>query len=137
MQQRWFAVAVAIALLGLGASAAEKAPENYVKAMKDLGGFAAGIDKAISAEDFDTVATLAVQAREAFAVTETYWKEKNDSEAAAQALEGYKSAADLNVVAGFKNKDGVVYSAMEVKNSCGACHTKHRDQQSDGTSLIK
>ena len=50
MQQRWFAVAVAVALFGLGASAAEKAPDTYVKAMKDLGGFAARLGLKLDAE---------------------------------------------------------------------------------------
>lgn len=138
MKQTGFAALVAAAVVALVTvgHAAEKAPADYEKAMKDLGAFAAGIDKAVDAEDFDTVTKLAISARKAFEVTQTYWTEKS-KEAAEQALAGYKSAADLEVVSGFKNKEGAQFSAGEVKNSCGACHQAHRDRAPDGSFQIK
>lgn len=138
MKQTVFAALVAAAMVGLVTVgyAAEKAPADYEQAMKDLGAFAAGIDRAVEAEDFDTVTRLAVSARKAFEVTQTYWTEKS-KDAAEQALSGYKSAADLEVVAGFKNKEGAVFSAGEVKASCGACHQAHRDKAPDGSFQIK
>ena len=42
--------------LGVVVSGAEKPPENYQQAMKNLGAFAQGISKAVSAEDYDAIA---------------------------------------------------------------------------------
>ena len=135
-RREWGAVLFVASLLGLGIDAAEKPPVDYQNAMKDLGAFSAGIDRAIAGEDYDTIAKLAVSAREAFLVAEMYWMGKSD-EAKEMAQAGGKSAADLNVVAGIRSKEGVEYSASEVKGSCAACHTAHREPQPDGSFLIK
>jgi mono/diheme cytochrome c family protein len=135
-RQKWFAVLLVAGMIGLVVEAAEKPTAEYQKAMKDLGAFAAGIDKAITAEDYETIQKLAVSAREAFAVAEAYWTGRSE-EAKQWAGAGGKSAADLNVVAGFKSKEGVEFSASEVKGSCAACHTAHREAQPDGSFLIK
>lgn len=117
--------------------AADKPPESYQAAMKTLAAFMQGIDKAVAAEDYPAVEKLAMSARDAFEVTEKYWRGRKDDTTADLALGGYKSAADLQVVAGIKDKEGAAFSAGEVKAACGTCHMGHREAQPDGTFLIK
>lgn len=131
-----FTALVAVWMSGI-ARAADKPPESYQAAMKSLAAFMQGIDKAVAAEDYAAIDKLAVSAREAFEVTEKYWRARKDDATAELALSGYKSAADLQVVAGIKDKDGAAFSAGEVKGACGGCHMAHREAQPDGSFLIK
>jgi cytochrome c556 len=124
--------------LGLAVFAAEKPPADYQKAMKDLGAFASGIDKAINDEDYETVTKLALSAADAFAVAEKYWNDKKDEKAAQMASTGGKAAADLNVVSTtFKSKEGAAYSAKAVTETCEGCHSLHRQALGDGSFEIK
>lgn len=135
-RQRLCVVLLVASLLGLVVRAAEKPPENYQRAMQTLGVFAGAIDKAIAAEDYAAVTKLAVPAREAFVVTESYWTGKSsDAKQIAQAAG--KAMADLVTAAGLTSREGVEYSAAEVKSSCAACHMAHRESQPDGSFLIK
>ena len=135
-QQRWFVVLVIASMVGLVVQAAEKPPEDYQKAMKDLGAFSANIDKAVASEDFETVGKLALSARTAFEVVEAYWKGKAE-DAFELASTGNKQAFDLMAVATQKSKEGAEYSTSEIKATCGACHMAHREAQPDGSFLIK
>lgn len=134
--RQWFVVCLGVAVAGLVAVAAEKPSDDYRKAMQALGTFTAGIDKVVAAEDWDTIARMAESARDAFEVTEKYWDGKN-ADAKDLALSGAKQSQDLVAVAGQKSKEGAEYSASEIKATCGACHTAHREAQPDGTFLIK
>ncbi|MEQ1757098.1 MAG: hypothetical protein ABL986_02185 [Vicinamibacterales bacterium] len=135
-QQQWFAVLLGVAVLGLVASAAEKPPADYQKAMKDLGAFTASIDKAVAAEDWDAIAMQAASAREAFVVAQKYWDGKN-TDAKELAGTGTKQTQDLIAVAGQKSKEGAEFSVGEIKAVCANCHMAHRDAQPDGSFLIK
>jgi hypothetical protein len=131
-----FVVSSAAVLLGLVAIAAEKPPAPYQKAMKDLGAFAADLDTAVMAQDYDAVFRLADNARNNFNVAEKFWAPR-DPEAAKLAQTGAKAAADLVVMAGIKSQEGVAYAAMEAKAVCTTCHTAHRQELPDGTFEIK
>lgn len=134
--QSWVIAGFVAGAFGLVAAAAEKPPEDYKKAMQDLGAFAQGIDKAVSDENYDSVATLAKSARDAFGVAEKYWTGKS-TEAADLAQKGGKAAADLFVMAGIKNQEGAAYSAKEAREGCMTCHQAHRERLEDGSFEIK
>jgi hypothetical protein len=135
-QQIGFTVLLVVSVFGFVAVAAEKAPDDYQKAMKDLGVFSAGIDKAVAAEDWDTIAMMAASAREAFAVAQKYWDGKN-ADAKDLAQTGTKQSQDLISVAGQKSKEGAEFSTSEIKALCANCHMAHRERQPDGSFLIK
>ncbi len=135
-QCRWITVLVLASTIGFVVEAAEKPPATYQNAMKDLGGFAADIDKAIAAEDYDRIGKLAASAREDFVLVEKYWTDRSE-EAKELARNGGKQATDLEVMAGQKSKEGAEFAAAEVKSVCGTCHSSHREQQPDGSFLIK
>ena len=137
---KYWNVCVVPALLGafgLVVFAAEKPPENYQQAMKNLGAFAQGISKAASAEDYDATTKYANSAKDAFGIVEAYWSKKSDAAAVKMAQDGGKAAADLVVVTGLKSKEGMEYSAKIITDLCMGCHAAHRERAADGTFQIK
>jgi hypothetical protein len=124
------------AVFGLQVRAADKPPADYQKAMKDLGAFAQGIDKAVMADDFDAVAKYATAVQADFELVEKYWTGKA-KDAVEIAQNGGKAAADLGVVAGLKSHEGIVYSAKQITDLCATCHMAHRETMPDGTFQIK
>jgi hypothetical protein len=134
--QRLFWVLVAAAAFGLVSAAAEKPPANYQQAMKDLGNFAGKIDAEVKAENYAEVAAWAGTARQAFTVTESYWRSR-DPTAADLAQKGVSAAADLVVMAGIKNAEGIAFAVSEVRSTCMECHAAHRERLPDGTFEIK
>jgi hypothetical protein len=122
--------------LGYNLFAADKPPADYQKAMKDLGTFSQAIDKAVAAENYDEIATLAKGALSDFQVAGMYWKTKAP-DAAKAATAGEKAANDLVVMAGLKSKEGAEYSAKEVTSVCMGCHDVHRQALPDGSFEIK
>jgi cytochrome c556 len=130
-------VRIVLVAVGVVVSAAEKPPENYQQAMKDLGSFAQGISKAVSAEDYDAVAKYSASAKEAFGIVEAYWSKNADPAAVKSAQDGVKAAADLGVTANLKSKEGAEYAAKGIMDLCMGCHTTHREKAADGTFQIK
>jgi hypothetical protein len=137
MRHRAVVVALVLGVFGLAVSGAEKPPENYQKAMKDLGAFAQGIGKAISDQDYDAVSKYAASAEAAFVVAGAFWTTKGDADAAKTAQTGEKAAGDLAVVAGLKSAEGAAYSAKGVTDVCAGCHAAHRETMPDGSFQIK
>jgi cytochrome c556 len=133
---RLFALLLALAASGFVIVAAEKPPADYQAAMKELGTFAAGIDAAVKTEDYDAIVASATKARDAFAVTENYWKGK-DAEAVGLARRGWNASSDLIVMSGIKNQEGVAFAATEARSTCMECHATHRERLADGTFEIK
>jgi hypothetical protein len=121
---------------GLALMAAETPSDQYSKAMKDIGAAAQSLNKAVPAEDFDTVAKNAAAIIEAFPVVEKYWTGKAE-DAVRVVRTATKAAADLRVAAGLKSSEGVAYSAKELADACMQCHTAHRERLPDGTFQIK
>ena len=135
-QQSLFVVLCVVGVFGFAVVAAEKPPENYQKAMKDLAAFNQGIDKAVMAEDYETATKLAASAQAAFGVAEQFWASRA-AEAATASQTGAKAAADLAVAAGLRSQEGAAYAVKGVKAVCAPCHTAHREKMPDGTWGIK
>lgn len=137
-RQKLFVVLFVAGVVGFGLSVAanEKPSDEYKKAMRDLAAFNMGIEKAIMAEDYDTVQKLAASAKAAFGVTENYWASRN-ADATKLAQTGGKAAADLDVAAGLKSADGANYAMKGVREVCAPCHMARRERLADGTFEIK
>ena len=116
--------------------AADKPPDDYSKAMKEIGAAAQSLSKAVPAEDFDTVSKNAATIIDAFPVVEKYWTGKAE-DALRVVRTATKAAADLRVAAGLKSGEGIAYSAKELTDACMQCHTAHRERLPDGTFQIK
>lgn len=124
-----------VGVCGLVLGAGEKAPDDYTKAMKDLGAAVQGVGKA--GEDFDAVAKFAVSAKAAFEVAEKYWTAKRVDDAVLAAQNGAKAAADLGVAANLKSAEGIEAAAKDMAAVCMSCHTAHRERLPDGSFQIK
>ena len=132
----WLALATAAAF-GLVVMASEKAPDSYVKNMKDTNAAAQSLRKSVEAKDYDAVAKDAATLKELFASTEEFWTKRNTEDAVTAAKAGMKAATDLETAA--KSKDGaaVADAAKAVNATCKTCHDAHRERLPDGTSEIK
>ena len=130
-------VPVLLAVLGVTVFGADKAPQNYQDAMKDLGAFAQAVPKAVEAEDYDAITKFANSAKSAFGIIEEYWSKKTDPAAVKSAQDGIKAAADLGVTANLKSKEGAEYSAKIITETCMGCHAAHREKAADGTFQIR
>ena len=137
MRNRWtIATCSFVALFGWSVATAEKPPENFQKAMKDIGGSLQAANKAIQAEDLQAVADNAGKIVEAFTVVEKYWIGKADDAVKASQIAS-KAASDMRVAATLMSADGVVFSNKELTDTCAPCHTAHREKMPDGTFMIK
>jgi len=123
-------------MFAVGVMTAEKPSDQYSKAMKDIDAAMQSLNKAIQAEDFDTVSKNAASMVDAFPVVEKYWAGKAQ-DAATLVQKAEKVAADLGVAAGLKSGEGVAYSAKELTDICMQCHTAHRNRLPDGSFEIK
>jgi hypothetical protein len=131
------AAALAVAVL----SAAEKPPDDYVKAMKDLARFAQAMMKPDADVDFAQAKEFVPIVRDAFGVVERYWLDRNQAgeyfTEVNTAIDAIKIASDMGVAANLQSPEGVSVSAKDILTRCQPCHDKHREKTADGGYLIK
>ena len=136
-----FVVVGVMAIRGLVVLAADKPPEDYQKAMKDLANFAQNMSKPEAAEDFEATKPYVPLVRDAFGVVERYWTDRNGAgeyfPEITTAQEGTKAASDMGVAAALKSSEGIAASVKDILSKCQPCHDKHREKAPDGTFLIK
>jgi cytochrome c556 len=132
----WLALGV-VAALGLAVVASEKAPDSYVKNMKDTNAASQSLRKNVEAKDYDAVAKDAATLKGLFSSTEEFWTKRNADDAVAAAKAGVKSATDLETAAKGKDAAAVADAAKAVNATCKTCHDAHRERLPDGTSEIK
>jgi cytochrome c556 len=135
-QSAWLALGAAV-LCGAALMASEKAPDTYVRNMKDTNAANNSIRKAVEAKDYDTVAKEAATLKTLFSSTEEFWAKRNTEDAVTSAKAAGKAAGDLETAAKAKNAEGVADAAKAVNAQCKTCHDAHRERLPDGTSEIK
>ncbi len=137
MQKRLgLAVCGFVGVFVLAVFTAEKPPEDYVKAMKDVAAGVQASNKALQDQDFEAVSKNAASMIDALAIVEKYWTGKSE-ETLKVARTAAKAASDMRVAAGLMSAEGVAYSAKELSATCATCHTAHREKMADGTYGIK
>jgi cytochrome c556 len=132
----WLALGAA-AILGVAVMAGEKAPDTYVKNMKETNAAAQSLRKDVEAKNYEAVAKDAATLKTLFSSTEEFWAKRNADDAIAAAKAGSKAAGDLETAAKAKNDAGVADAAKAVQATCKTCHDAHRERLPDGTSEIK
>ena len=135
-KQGWLALG-ALAVFGLTVIASEKAPESYVKNMKDTNAEAAELRKSVEVKNYDAAAQHAATLKTLFANTLTFWESRKTDDAVGFAKAGIKAATDLEAAAKAKNEEGVAASAKALSATCKSCHDAHRERLPDGSSEIK
>jgi hypothetical protein len=127
----------AAAIFGVVVMAGEKAPDSYVKNMKDTNAAAQSLRKSVEAKDYEAVSKDAATLKTLFGSTEEFWTKRNAEDAVAAAKAGVKAATDLETAAKAKNEAGVADAAKTLQGTCKTCHDAHRERLPDGTSEIK
>jgi len=127
----------AAAIFGVVVMAGEKAPDSYVKNMKDTNAAAQSLRKTVEAKDYEAVAKDAATLKTLFSNTEEFWTKRNAEDAVTTAKAGIKAATDLEAAAKAKNEAGVADAAKALQGTCKTCHDAHRERLPDGTSEIK
>ncbi len=128
--------AALVAMLGLTLHAADAPPDDFVKAMKDAAAFAQEMTKPEAEFDFTTAKRYVPIVRDAFAVVERYWLDRNQSGAyfkdIALAEEMIKLASDMGVAANLQSAEGVKASVRDLTSRCAVCHDLRREKGPDG-----
>jgi cytochrome c556 len=132
----WVVAMVFVGAFGFVATGAEKPPDDYVKAMKDISAAAAALGK-VEPTDFAGAAKLGQTVKTSMTVAQTYWRNKGVADALEQANAAIKAIDDLGVAAGMSSTDGVEAAVKDLRATCAACHTAHRERMPDGTYMIK
>ena len=132
----WLTLGAAV-IFGVAVMAGEKAPDSYVKNMKDTNAAAQSLRKNVEAKDYEGVSKDAATLKTLFGNTEEFWTKRNADDAVAAAKAGEKAAADLETAAKAKNEAGVAEASKTLQGACKTCHDAHRERLPDGTSEIK
>ena len=134
-----WAVLCAAGVLGLCVvtAAREKAPEEYMKAMKDINAANGALRKDVMAKDYDAIAKDAAALKAPLEAGAKFWAAKKVDDATKWANDDLKAAADLEAAAKAKNDDGIAAASKAIGGSCTTCHTAHRTKNADGTYEIK
>lgn len=132
----WLALGAAAAF-GLAVMASEKAPDSYIKNMKDTNAANNSLRKSVEAKDYDAIAKDAATLKELFSTTEEFWTKRNTEDAVTAAKAAVKASTDLGTAAKAKDGAAVADAAKAVNAQCKTCHDAHRERLPDGTSEIK
>ena len=133
-------VGALVAVCGFTLSAADAPPEDFAKAMKDVAAFVQEMGKPQAEMDFAKARQYVPTVRDAFAVVERYWLDRNqagkyfkDIELAEEMI---KLASDMGVAANLQNAEGVRWAVQTLGERCQVCHAVRREKGPDGF-LIK
>ena len=127
----------AAAVLGVVVMAGEKAPDSYIKNMKDTNAAAQSLRKSVEAKDYAAIEKDAATLKTLFSSTEEFWTNRKADDAVAAAKTGVKAATDLEAAAKAKNEADVTAANKTLQGTCKTCHDAHRERLPDGTSEIK
>lgn len=116
---------------------AGKAPDSYVKAMKDLQAAQTAVRTHAGARDYDATAADAATLRTLFGAAGAFWQPRNAADAMGFVNTGLKAADDLAAAAKSSNDQGIVAAWRALGTTCTGCHDAHRDRQADGTFTVK
>jgi len=133
------ATACMAVVLGLGiVSAFEKAPEDYVKAMKGINAANQQVRAHVTAKDYAGLEADAAALKPFAEVTAKFWNDKKTDDAIKMSADFSKAVADLATAAKAKNDDGIAAASKAIGGSCQGCHMAHRSPRAaDGTYEIK
>jgi len=118
-------------------AAREKAPDAYVKAMKDINAANMALRGHVTAKDYEAIAKDAAAFKDPLEAGAKFWEARKDAEAAGWARAALKAAGELEAAAKAKNDEAIATSSRAVSGSCRTCHMAHRQQNPDGSYEIK
>lgn len=131
---------VLVATGGLTLRAADKPPADFVAAMKGAAAFVQDMSTPQAELDFARARQYVPVVRDAFAVVERYWLDRNQDgnyfKDIALSEEMIKLASDMGVAANLQSAEGVRWAVRTLAERCTVCHEFRREKGPDGF-LIK
>ena len=125
-----------VAADGLTLRAADTPPADVVKAMKDATAFVQEMSTPQAELDFAKARLYVPVVRDAFAVVERYWLDRNqdgksfkDIELAEEVI---KLGSDMGVAANLQNAEDVRWAVQTLTQRCTVCHELRREKGPDG-----
>jgi cytochrome c556 len=138
------ATAVSIAAQGGGsqpaapaAAAKTWADEDLDKLMKEIGGTAGVMRKAIDGQNAELVKTNADKLEDLFEQVDDFWSARNVHDAAGFADDAAEHAEHVEDAAEAKDFTKAAEHAKLLQATCASCHGKYRDKGPDGQYRIK
>lgn len=107
------------------------------KRMKSVGEHQGALRKSMAAADLPGVATHAQGIHDALMGTEDFWSEHKSEEGVKFTKDALAASAALAAAAKSGNADDTKAAAGKMGATCKGCHTKHREQVSEGKYKIK
>ncbi len=132
----WLALCAA-GVFGVAVMAGEKAPDSYMKNMKDTNEAAKSLKADVEAKNYDAIGKDAVALKALFDSTGSFWEKRKVDDAVTAAKAGSQAAADLEKAAKAKSEQGVMDAQKALGATCKQCHDAHRERLPDGSSEIK
>ena len=143
------ALGIAAAMVAT-AAAGEKPTAEYAGAMRSLDTAARGLREALEARDHATMNEYVILARPAIELVQQYWRDREtagaeDVEDAGEAIRAVsKSVSEISVAVHLMTLSpnpvavyGAEVALIDLRAACASCHAAHREEQADGSYLIK
>ena len=130
MQIKILVLAVALSVVGL-VVAAEDAPPEHQKWMKDLGNQMGALRKGVDVEK-NATGMQAIMKEVA-----AWWSKRNVSDAEKPCTDASEGAAQIVKAAQSGDKAGIMAGMKLVGAGCKGCHDVHREKVSDTLYRIK
>ena len=125
-----------LAPLVLEVRAADAPPAEFVQAMKEAAAFLSDMRAPGSETDFEKTKKYVPIVRDAFAVVERYWLDRNQEgqyfKDIALAEEMIKLASDMGVAANLQSAEGVRWAVQTLGERCATCHDARRERGPNG-----
>ena len=138
------------AAMAATAAAGEKPTAEYAGAMRSLDTAARGLREALEARDHATMNKYVILARPAIELVQQYWRDREtagaeDVEDAGEAIRAVsKSVSEISVAVHLMTLSpnpvavyGAEVALIDLRAACASCHAAHREEQADGSYLIK
>ena len=138
------------AAMAATAAAGEKPTAEYAGAMRSLDTAARGLREALEARDHATMNEYIILARPAIELVQQYWRDREtagaeDVEDAGEAIRAVsKSVSEISVAVHLMTLSpnpvavyGAEVALIDLRAACASCHAAHREEQADGSYLIK
>jgi hypothetical protein len=139
------AAGLALVVVTLSAQANEKPSDAFMKAMRDNADAARAIrvaskefeESGAGAQDFDPFEKAAATMKASFTTTLTYFQGPKVDGAVALSEKALKHVAALEMGAKERDYRLVLEASTALNETCGSCHTAHRERTEDGAYEIK
>ena len=105
--------------------------------MKEIGGTAGALRKAIDGQNAELLKTNADKIEELFEDVDDFWSARNVTDAAAIADDAAEHAEHIEDAADAKDFTKAAEHLKLMQGTCASCHMKYRDKGPDGAYRIK